>query len=132
MFGGSPKSACRSSKSLPAIPGQPQTPGPANGKPTGVSIGPSELGDRKAEDEAIVDLIRAQMWQWWPDLPERQLLVDLYRRAAQRIWPDAVPPTAGAGPPTPRASGLPRRFWLECRAGADWTPIASPWRLRRL
>ena len=43
-----------------------------------------ELGDRKAEDEAIVDLIRAQMWQWWPDLPERQLLVDLYRRAAQR------------------------------------------------
>ena len=43
-----------------------------------------ELGDRKAEDEAIVDLIRAQTWQWWPDLPERQLLVDLYRRAAQR------------------------------------------------
>ena len=43
-----------------------------------------ELGDREAEDEAIVDLIRAQMWQWWPDVPERQLLVDLYRRAAQR------------------------------------------------
>ena len=42
-----------------------------------------ERGDREAEDEALVDLIRAQMREWWPDFPERLLLADLYRRAAR-------------------------------------------------
>ena len=43
-----------------------------------------EQGDREAEDEAIVDLIKAEMREWWPDFPARQLLADLYRRAAWR------------------------------------------------
>ena len=43
-----------------------------------------EQGDREAEDEALVDLIKAEMREWWPDFPERQLLADLYRRAARR------------------------------------------------
>ena len=30
-----------------------------------------------------MDLIRAQMREWWPDFPERLLLADLYRRAAR-------------------------------------------------
>ncbi len=59
-------------------------PGPSEREAHGRLHRAESLGDRKAEDEVIVDLIRAQMWQWWPDLPERQLLVDLYRRAAQR------------------------------------------------
>ena len=41
-------------------------------------------GDREAEDEALVDLIRAQMREWWPDFPKRQLLADMYRRADRR------------------------------------------------
>lgn len=39
--------------------------------------------DREAEDKAIVDVIRAETRQWWQDFPERQLLTELYRRAAR-------------------------------------------------
>ena len=40
--------------------------------------------DNEAEDKATIDLIRAQVRQWWADFPERQLLAELYRRAARR------------------------------------------------
>ena len=40
--------------------------------------------DWEAQNEALLDLTRAQMREWWPDFPERQLLADLYRRAAWR------------------------------------------------
>ena len=40
--------------------------------------------DGKAEDEAIVDYMRAEVREWWQDFPERQLLTGLYRRAALR------------------------------------------------
>ena len=43
-----------------------------------------DLRDREAEDEAVVDLIGAEMRVWWLDFPERQLLADLYRRAGRR------------------------------------------------
>ena len=43
-----------------------------------------ERSDRRAEDEAVVDSIRAVMREWWPDFPEGQLLTDLFRRAARR------------------------------------------------
>ena len=48
-----------------------------------------EMNDREAEDEAIVDLIRAEMREWWPDFPERRLLTDLYRRAAKEDSADS-------------------------------------------
>ena len=48
-----------------------------------------EMNDREAEDEAIVDLIRAEMKEWWPDFPERRLLTDLYRRAAKEDSADS-------------------------------------------
>ena len=38
--------------------------------------------DWKAEEEAIVDYMRAEVREWWQDFPERQLLTVLYRRAA--------------------------------------------------
>ena len=41
-----------------------------------------ERRDRKAEDEAMVDYMRAEVREWWQDFPERQLLTGLYRRAA--------------------------------------------------
>ena len=41
-----------------------------------------ERRDRKAEDEAIVDYLRAEVREWWQDFPERQLVTGLYRRAA--------------------------------------------------
>ena len=40
--------------------------------------------DWKADQEAIVDYLRAEGWEWWQDFPERQLLTDLYRRTALR------------------------------------------------
>ncbi len=42
------------------------------------------LEDREAQDEAILDIMKAQMMEWWPDFPERRLLSDLFRRAARR------------------------------------------------
>ena len=59
-------------------------PGPSEREAHGRLHRAEALGDGEAEDEAIVDLIRVRMRQWWPDFPERQLLVELYRRAAQR------------------------------------------------
>ncbi len=47
--------------------------------------------DWKAEEEAIVDYMRAEVREWLQDFPERQLLTSLYRRAALR-W-------AGCGSP---------------------------------
>ena len=41
-------------------------------------------GDREAEDAAFVDGMRAEVREGWKDFPERQLLADLYRRAALR------------------------------------------------
>ncbi len=43
-----------------------------------------EMGDREAEDEAVVDRIRAETREQWPDTPECRLLADLYLRAAKR------------------------------------------------
>ncbi len=43
-----------------------------------------ERSDRRAEDEAVVDSMRAGTRKWWPDFPEGQLLSDLFRRAARR------------------------------------------------
>ena len=40
--------------------------------------------DREAEDEAIVDRTRAELWEWWRGFSERTLLTDLYERAARR------------------------------------------------
>ena len=40
--------------------------------------------DRKAEDAAIVDFMRAEVSTWWQDFPERRLLSELYRRDALR------------------------------------------------
>ena len=43
-----------------------------------------ERRDRKAEDEALVDRTRAEMWEWWREFPEHRLLTDLYEQAARR------------------------------------------------
>ena len=43
-----------------------------------------EARDKKAEDEAIMDYMRAEVRAWWQDFPERQLLTDLYQRDARR------------------------------------------------
>ena len=40
--------------------------------------------DWKANEEAAVDRMRAEVTTWWQDFPERQLLTDLYRLAARR------------------------------------------------
>ena len=32
--------------------------------------------DWKADQEAIVDYLRAEVWEWWQDFPERQLLTE--------------------------------------------------------
>ena len=41
-------------------------------------------GDRKAEEEAAEDYMRAELMEWWRIFPEQQLLKDLYGRAARR------------------------------------------------
>ena len=41
-------------------------------------------GDWEADAEAIVECHRAEVMEWWQDFPERQLLIDLYRRASRR------------------------------------------------
>ena len=40
--------------------------------------------DKKAEDAAITDYMRAEVRAWWQDFPEQGLLTDLYQRAARR------------------------------------------------
>ena len=40
--------------------------------------------DRKAEDRALVDRTKAELWEWWQGFSERRLLTELYRRAARR------------------------------------------------
>ena len=40
--------------------------------------------DWEAQNEALLDLTRAQMREWWPRFPAGQLLADLYRRADRR------------------------------------------------
>ena len=40
--------------------------------------------DWKANEEAAVDRMRAEVTTWWQDFHDRQLLADLYRRAARR------------------------------------------------
>ena len=44
----------------------------------------AERGDREAEDEALADRSWAEIKNWWQDFPERDLLANLYRRAARR------------------------------------------------
>ena len=61
-----------------------------------------ERGDRKAEDEAIVDYMRAEIRAWWQDFPEGPLLRRLYRRVAS--WREAV----GS------LTGMPRPTYEEC------------------
>ena len=43
-----------------------------------------ELRDRRAEDEAAADLIRADVRKWWQGFSQRQLLSDLFARNARR------------------------------------------------
>ena len=43
-----------------------------------------ERRDRKAEEEAFEDYMRAEVREWWQVFPERRLLANLYRRAARR------------------------------------------------
>ena len=43
-----------------------------------------EMGDREAEDEAVVDLIRAETRELWSGTPGHKFLTKLYRRAALR------------------------------------------------
>ena len=43
-----------------------------------------ERRDRKAEEDAIVDCMRAEVREGWQDFPKRELLTGLYRRAARR------------------------------------------------
>ena len=43
-----------------------------------------ERRDRKAEEDAIVDCMRAEVRKGWQDFPEPELLTRLYRRAARR------------------------------------------------
>ena len=40
--------------------------------------------DGEAEDEAIVDYMRAEIRDWLQDFPDRRLLTDLYQRSARR------------------------------------------------
>ena len=40
--------------------------------------------DWRAEEEAIVDYMRAEVREWWQDFPERRLLTGLYGRVARR------------------------------------------------
>ena len=40
--------------------------------------------DRKVDEKAFVDYMRAEVREWWQSFPERQLLTALYRRAALR------------------------------------------------
>ena len=44
----------------------------------------AQRGDREAEDAAFLDGMRAEVREGWKDFPERQLLADLFRRAALR------------------------------------------------
>ena len=39
------------------------------------------VGDREAEDEAIVDRFRAELVEWWKNFPERRILSELFWRA---------------------------------------------------
>ena len=43
-----------------------------------------EMGDKEVEDEAVVDLIRAETRELWSGTPELKLLTKLYRRVALR------------------------------------------------
>ena len=40
--------------------------------------------NRKAEDKAITELMRAQVWDWWQNFSECPLLTKLYARAARQ------------------------------------------------
>ena len=64
-----------------------------------------EMDDGEAEDEAIVDLIRAEMREWWLDFPERTLLTKLYRRAAKEDSADSSSSTS-------REEGFEVARWL--------------------
>ena len=44
----------------------------------------AQRGDTEAEDAAFLDGMRAEVREGWKDFPERQLLADLFRRAALR------------------------------------------------
>ena len=44
----------------------------------------AQRGDREVEDAAFLDGMRAEVREGWKDFPERQLLGDLFRRAALR------------------------------------------------
>ena len=81
--------------------------------------------DRKASEEAIVDRMKAELREWWRNVPEpvRQLLANLYQRAAQR--------KAGRG--SPDSNRKPSRD--ECLAVAvpllAHLPDTGPWDLER-
>ena len=73
-----------------------------------------ERRDKKAEDAAIKDCMRAQLRESWQTFPEPQLLIDLYQRAARRWVPLVVDLSEQRKPPCgewlPRVSG---QFWFQ-------------------
>ena len=57
-----------------------------------------ERRDKKAEDAAIEDCMRAQLRESWQTFPEPQLLIDLYQRAARRWVRRGSPNSERASP----------------------------------
>ncbi len=80
--------------------------------------------DWKANEEAAVDRMRAEVTTWWQDFPERQLLTDLYRRAARRKA-ECGSAEVGASRLMMRACGLPADCWPTSRTRALGTTSGS-------
>ena len=91
--------------------------------------------DWKAKEEAILDRMRVQVMEWWQNFLERQLLTDLYRRAALRRAkcgpPEYAPAascesTSGASGPAGSTSTLSGASAGSLIAGARPSPQCSP------
>ncbi len=67
-----------------------------------------ERGDTETEEAAFADYMRAQVRESWQTFRERQLLIDLYRRAARR--------REGRGSPNSRRRPFPREGLRVARA----------------
>ena len=85
--------------------------------------------DKKAEDAAITDYMRAEVRAWWQDFPEQGLLTDLYQRAARRRAKSGSPDSRR--PPRMRmVSRWPRHCWRTSGTRSCWTPWERPTPLR--
>ena len=87
-------------------------------------------GDRKAEEEAAEDYMRAELMEWWRIFPEQQLLKDLYGRAARRSERRGFRDSRRR-PDHKEGLQLPRQCWPTSRASAGWTVRGSPQPCRR-